>query len=149
MKTWSAKASDREDKWWLIDAQGLTLGRMATRVANILRGKHKPTFTPHVDMGDFIVIINPEKINLKGNRSKQKVYYRHSGYFGGLKETPYKKMLASKPEFVIRKAVQGMLPKNKLSRQIIKKLKIYKGSEHPHQAQNPQKLEFKINSLKD
>ena len=147
MKTWSAKASDREDKWWLVDAQGLTLGRMATQIANILRGKHKPTFTPHVDTGDFVVVINPEKIALKGNRSEQKVYYRHTGYFGGLKETPYKKMLASKPEFIIREAVKGMLPKNKLSQQIIKKLKIYKGSEHPHEAQSPQKLEIKMNSL--
>lgn len=150
MKTWSAKASDKTgdgqvkpDKWWIVDAEGKTLGRMATEIANVLRGKNKPTFTPHVDTGDFVVVINPEKIVLKGRKAEQKVYYRHTGYFGGLKETTVKEMFIKQPEDVVIKAVEGMLPKNKLSKQIIKKLKVYKGSEHPHDAQQPEVLEIK------
>lgn len=143
MKTWSAKASDIKEKWWIVDAEGKTLGRMATQIANVLRGKNKPTFTPHVDTGDFVVVVNPEKIVLKGRKLDQKVYYRHTGFFGGLKETSVQEMLAEKPEDVIIKAVEGMLPKNKLSRKIIKKLKVYKGSEHPHDAQQPEVLEIK------
>lgn len=140
MKTWNAKAADRQDKWWLVDAEGKTLGRMATEIAMVLRGKHKPTFTPNVDTGDFVVVINPEKVLVKGRKSEQKIYYRHTGFFGGLKETSFKQMLEKKPEEIIQNAVKGMLPRNKLSSQIIKKLKVYRGSEHPHDAQNPQPL---------
>ncbi len=140
MKTWNAKAADRQDKWWLVDAEGKTLGRMATEIAMILRGKHKPTFTPNVDTGDFVVVINPEKVVVKGRKSEQKIYYRHTGFFGGLKETSFKEMLKNKPEEIVQNAVKGMLPRNKLSSQIIKKLKVYRGSEHPHDAQNPQPL---------
>lgn len=143
MKTWNAKAADRQDKWWLVDAEGKTLGRMASEIAMVLRGKHKPTFTPNVDTGDFVVVINPEKILVKGRKSEQKIYYRHTGHFGGLKETSFKEMLDKKPEDIIETAVKGMLPKNKLSSQIIKKLKVYRGSEHPHDAQNPQPLALK------
>ncbi|MCO5114185.1 MAG: 50S ribosomal protein L13 [Bdellovibrionaceae bacterium] len=143
MKTWSAKASDIKEKWWIVDAEGKTLGRMATEIANVLRGKNKPTFTPHVDTGDFVVVVNPEKIVLKGRKLDQKVYYRHTGFFGGLKETSVQEMLDKNPEQIIINAVEGMLPKNKLSRKIIKKLKVYKGSEHPHDAQQPEVLEIK------
>lgn len=143
MKTWNAKAADRQDKWWIVDAEGKTLGRMASEIAMILRGKHKPTFTPNVDTGDFVVVINPEKVLVKGRKSEQKIYYRHTGFFGGLKETSFKEMLAKKPEDIVQTAVKGMLPKNKLTSQIIKKLKIYRGSAHPHEAQNPQPLALK------
>jgi large subunit ribosomal protein L13 len=143
MKTWNAKAADRQDKWWIVDAEGKTLGRMATEIAMVLRGKHKPTFTPNVDTGDFVVVINPEKVLVKGRKSEQKIYYRHTGFFGGLKETSFKEMLAKKPEDIVQTAVKGMLPKNKLTSQIIKKLKIYRGSAHPHEAQNPQPLALK------
>lgn len=144
MKTWNAKAADRQDKWWVVDAEGKTLGRMASEIANVLRGKNKPTFTPHVDTGDFVVVINPEKVLVKGRKSEQKIYYRHTGYFGGIKETSFKEMLDKKPEAIVQAAVEGMLPKNKLSSQIIKKLKVYRGSTHPHEAQNPEPLTLKF-----
>lgn len=143
MKTWNAKAADRQEKWWVVDAEGKTLGRMATEIAQVLRGKHRPTFTPNVDTGDFVVVVNPEKLVVKGRKADQKIYYRHTGFFGGLKETSFKEMLEKKPEVIVETAVKGMLPKNKLSSQIIKKLKVYRGPNHPHEAQNPQPLEVK------
>lgn len=138
-----AKSADIERKWYVVDAEGLTLGRMATQVATILRGKHKPCYTPHVDTGDFVIIINADKIVLTGKKLDQKMYYRHSGYPGGLKETKYRDLMEKKPAFVVEKAVRGMLPKNTLGRQMYRKLKVYAGSEHPHQAQNPEILEIK------
>lgn len=143
MKTWNAKPNEVERKWWVVDATGQTLGRLATQIATTLRGKDKPQFTPHVDAGDFVVVLNSEKINIKGNKASDKMYYRHTGYFGGLKETTYKDMLEKDPAFIIQNAVKGMLPKNKLSNQIIKKLKVYRGTEHPHDAQNPQLMTLK------
>lgn len=143
MKTWNAKPQEVEQKWWLVDATDKTLGRLATEIATKLRGKDKPQFTPHVDTGDFVVVLNSKNIKLKGNKASQKMYYKHSGYFGGLKETSFKEMLEKNPEDVITKAVEGMLPKNKLSTQVIKKLKVYPGSEHPHAAQKPELLTLK------
>ena len=141
MKTYSAKESELEKKWFIVDAEGKVLGRMATRIANVLRGKNKPIFTPHVDTGDFVVVVNAEKITLTGNKLTNKVYYQHSGYPGGLKAATAKKIQEEKPEELIRLAVKGMLPKNKLGSSLIKKLKIYRGKDHPHQAQQPQVLE--------
>jgi large subunit ribosomal protein L13 len=143
MKTWNAKPQEVERKWWVVDATNQTLGRLATQIATTLRGKDKPQFTPHVDTGDFVVVLNSEKINIKGSKASDKMYYRHTGYFGGLKETTYKEMLEKDPGFIIQNAVKGMLPKNKLSNQIIKKLKVYKGSEHPHDTQKPQLMTLK------
>jgi large subunit ribosomal protein L13 len=142
MKTYSAKKEDVERQWLVIDAQDQVLGRLATRVAHILRGKHKPIFTNHVDTGDFVVIVNAEKIRLTGNKLDAKVYYRHSGYPGGIKGMTAREMLERKPEQVIRTAVKGMLPKNRLGSQMITKLKVYAGSEHPHKAQMPEKMEL-------
>lgn len=129
-------------KWWLVDANGLVLGRLATKVAQVLRGKDKATFTPFMDAGDFVIIINAEKIKLTGNKEAQKMYYRHSGYMGGIKEIPYQRMLSTHPERIITHAVKGMLPKNKLNRKILKKLKVYSGSEHKHKAQKPEMLKI-------
>lgn len=143
MKTWNAKPQEVERKWWVVDATDQTLGRLATQIAMTLRGKDKPQFTPHIDTGDFVVVLNSEKINIKGNKANSKMYYRHTGFFGGLKETTYKDMLDKDPGFIIQNAVKGMLPKNKLSNQIIKKLKIYKGSDHPHDSQQPQLMSLK------
>lgn len=142
MKTYSAKAEDIERKWFVVDANGKTLGRMATRIATVLRGKHKPIFTPHVDCGDYVVVINAEKIHVTGNRLDDKMYYNYSGYPGGLKARSLREMLATKPEEVISEAVRRMLPKSSLGRHMLKKLKIYAGPEHPHQAQNPEMLEW-------
>lgn len=139
-KTFLPQKDAIEKKWWLIDANGLILGRLATQVANILRGKNKPNYTPFFDAGDFVIIINADKIKLTGLKDDQKMYYRHSGYMGGLKETPYKHMLAKHPERIIAHAVKGMLPKNRLNRKILKKLKVYAGSEHNHKAQKPETL---------
>jgi len=125
-------------KWHLVDANGKTLGRLASRVAIILRGKHKPTFTPHMDVGDFVVVVNADKVALTGNKWKQKLYIHHSGYPGGLKSISAEKMKEKKPERLITMAVQGMLPKNKLGRKLLKKLKVYSGEAHPHQAQQPE-----------
>ena len=141
MKTYSAKESELEKKWFIVDAEGKVLGRMATKIANVLRGKNKPIFTPHVDTGDFVVVVNAEKIKLTGNKLNNKVYYQHSGYPGGLKAATAKKIREEKPAELIRLAVKGMLPKNKLGSSLIKKLKIYRGKDHPHQAQQPQVLE--------
>jgi len=142
MKTFIAKEAEIDKKWYLVDAEKKVLGRLASQIAMRLRGKHKPVFTPHADTGDFIVVINAEKVTMTGAKQDQKVYYRHSGYVGGLKEITAEKLLAKKPERVIRSAVKGMLPKNSLGRRQLKKLKIYAGSEHPHEAQKPEKLEI-------
>ena len=142
MKTFMPKAADITRKWYVVDAEGLALGRVASQVANILRGKNKPIYTPNVDTGDFVIIINASKVILTGKKLDQKIYYKHSGYVGGLKETKYRRLLATKPEFALRKAVVGMLPKGPLGRQMAKKLKIYAGAEHEHAAQQPEKLEL-------
>lgn len=140
-KTFSAKKEDVTRSWYVVDAQGKTLGRMATEVARILRGKHKPIFTPHVDTGDFVIIINAEKIRLSGSKMDEKEYHHHSGYPGGLTVVKYKSMLKDKPVVVVREAIRGMLPHNRLGRAVIRKLKVYEGSVHPHASQNPQPLE--------
>jgi len=141
-KTFLPQNDEIDRKWWLIDADGLVLGRLATQIADILRGKNKPTYTPFFDTGDFIILINAEKIKLTGNKDQQKMYYRHSGYMGGLKETTYERMIANHPDRVIKHAVKGMLPKNRLNRKILKKLKVYAGSEHKHMAQKPEALKI-------
>ena len=137
-----AKPEQIEKKWYVVDAEGKTLGRFASEIAKILTGKNKPIYTPNVDTGDYVIVINAEKIKLTGNKLQQKKYYRHTGYPGGRKEVAYKDLIATKPEFVIEKAVKGMLPKNKLARKQIKKLKVYAGSEHNHQAQKPEVLDI-------
>lgn len=142
MKTFSPKPEDINREWFVVDAEDKILGRLATQIAHRLRGKHKPEFAPHVDNGDFIVVVNCEKIKVTGKKMTDKKYYRYTGYVGGLRETSLSDMLTKKPEEVIRKAVQGMLPKNRLGAAMLKKLKIYTGSEHPHAAQNPQTLDF-------
>ena len=138
--TYSAKKSDNQGKWWVVDAEGQVLGRLASSVASRLRGKHNPLFTPHVDTGDSVIVLNAEKIVLTGRKWDQKNYYRHSGYIGGLKTINAKKLLEKKPEDLVRNAVKGMLPKNRLGRTLIKKLKVYAGGEHPHEAQKPETL---------
>jgi large subunit ribosomal protein L13 len=140
MKTMSAKFEADERKWVVVDAANQVLGRLATQVAVRLRGKHLPTFTPHVDSGDFVVVINAEKIQLTGNKWEQKTYYRYSGHVGGLKSTSARKMNQQRPEDMITLAVRGMLPKNRLGRSLLKKLKVYRGADHPHEAQQPLKL---------
>ncbi|WP_395374982.1 50S ribosomal protein L13 [Marinicella sp. W31] len=142
MKTFSAKADEINRSWFVIDAEGKTLGRMATEIARRLRGKHKPEFTPHVDTGDYVVVVNAEKVAVTGNKLNQKIYHKHTGYIGNLKSTPLKDMLIKHPERVIEIAVKGMLPKNSLGRQMYRKLKVYAGSEHPHAAQEPKTLEI-------
>ena len=142
MKTYVATPLDRERNWLLVDAEGQTLGRLATQIADALRGKRKPTYTPHVDTGDFVVVVNAEKISVTGAKLHEKMYYRHSGYPGGLKKRTLNDMLERRPEEVIRLAVRGMLPKNRLARKQLTKLKVYAGPEHPHEAQKPQKLEI-------
>ena len=142
MKTFVAKEQDIKKKWYLVDARGKVLGRLATHIAMRLRGKHKPIFTPHADTGDFVVVINADKLVLTGNKWDNKLYSRHTGYIGGLKQVSAKKLLEKKPEDVLRFAVRGMLPKNSLGRRQLKKLKIYAGSEHPHQAQQLEALEI-------
>ncbi|MBM3212205.1 50S ribosomal protein L13 [Candidatus Poribacteria bacterium] len=142
MKTYLPKVKNIQKKWYLVDAEGKTLGRLASKVAFILRGKHKPDFTPFLDMGDNIIIVNAEKVNITGNKYNDKVYYRHSGYPGGIKAETFSKMIVRKPEDVITIAVKGMLPHNRLGRKIIKHLKVYRGSEHSNQAQKPEKLEL-------
>jgi large subunit ribosomal protein L13 len=141
MKTYSAKPGEITREWYLVDAEGKTLGRLATQIADTLRGKRKPQFTPHVDTGDFVIVVNAEKIQVTGNKLDQKRYYRHSGYPGGLRSRTLREQLDRRPTEVIRVAVKGMLPKNRLARQQITKLKIYAGPEHPHEAQNPKPLE--------
>jgi large subunit ribosomal protein L13 len=142
MRTFIPKKDDIVQKWWLVDADGRILGRMATEIADLIRGKKKPQFTSHLDTGDFVVVINAEKIKVTGRKLEQKKYYSHSLYPGGIKEEVLKDLLAKKPEEVIKKAVWGMVPKGKLGRALYKKLKVYRGPSHPHEAQNPQKYEF-------
>ena len=142
MKTYTPKENEIERAWWIVDAEGHRLGRLATRLAHVLRGKHKPSFTPHPDVGDHIVVINAKKIVLSGKKADQKTYFRHSGYMGGERHIPFKRMLARHPERVIELAVKGMLPKNTLGRHMRRKLKVYAGSEHHHQGQKPEPLEI-------
>ena len=142
MKTFSAKGNEVERKWYVVDAEGKVLGRLASNIATRLRGKHKPIYTPHVDTGDFIVVINAEKVILTGKKLEQKVYYRHSGYPGGIKSITAAKLQQKKPEELIRLVVKGMLPKSSLGRNMIKKLKIYAGDKHPHEAQKPEILDI-------
>ena len=143
MKSYMARPLEVERKWFVVDAEGKHLGRLAAEIARILRGKHKPRYTPHVDVGDFVVVVNAERVVVTGKKAEQRVYRRHSGYPGGMKETSYSQMLARKPTEILRKAVYGMMPKTRLARQQFKKLKIYAGPEHPHAAQDPQRLEVK------
>ena len=141
-KTYNAKPGEIVQRWYVVDAEGQTLGRLATRIADTLRGKGKPEYTPHVDTGDFVVVVNAEKIQVTGNKLDQKMYHRHSGYPGGLKTRTLREQLERRPTEVLRKAVKGMLPRNRLARQQINKLKIYAGPDHPHEAQAPKPLEL-------
>ena len=142
MKTFVAKPSDRQRDWYVVDAQGKTLGRLATQIADVLRGKRKPTYTPHIDTGDFVIVVNAEKIAVTGNKRADKLYHRHSGYPGGLRTRTFEQMITRRPEEVIRIAVKGMLPRNRLARRQITKLKVYAGPEHPHAAQQPSPMEL-------
>lgn len=142
MKSYMAKANEVERKWYVIDAEGKVLGRLASEIASVLRGKRKPIFTPHVDCGDFVIVINADKVVLTGNKLHQKIHAYHTGYPGGRKEVSYAEMMEKRPEKVIELAVKGMLPKNRLGRKMVKKLKVYTGNEHPHAAQSPEVYEF-------
>ncbi len=142
MKSYIAKPQDVERKWYVVDAAGKTLGRMASEIASILRGKKKPTYTPHVDTGDYVIVINAEKVEVTGKKRKEKIYKRHTGYPGGLRETTFEKLQAKHPDEIIRHAVKGMLPKGPLGRQMFKKLKVYAGPEHNHAAQKPEEWNF-------
>ena len=140
MRTYSPRPADIERAWFVIDAEGMILGRLASRVAHVLRGKHKPTFAPHMDTGDYVVIVNADKVRLTGNKGEQSLARRHSGYPGGLKSVPFARLLAERPERLVEQSVRGMLPKNSVGRQAIGKLKVYAGPEHPHGAQDPKPL---------
>jgi len=142
MKTYTPRAGDIERRWWVVDAEDQVLGRLATRIAGVLRGKHKPAFTPHLDTGDYVVVINAEKVRLTGRKATDKMYFRHSGYMGGEKFTAFSTMIEKHPDRVINLAVKGMLPKNNLGRLMRRKLKVYAGPEHPHIAQQPNVLEI-------
>jgi len=142
MKTYSVKAGEIERDWYVVDARDQVLGRLATRVASVLKGKHKPTYSTHLDVGDFVVVVNARDVRLTGRKAEQKEYFRHSGYMGGERQIPFQRMLDRHPDRVIRLAVKGMLPKNALGRQMLSKLKVYEGPEHPHAAQKPKELEF-------
>ncbi|MEG3066927.1 MAG: 50S ribosomal protein L13 [Syntrophaceticus schinkii] len=142
MRTYMAKPDEVQRKWYLIDAEDKTLGRLATEVERILRGKHKPTFTPHIDTGDHVIVVNAEKVKVTGNKFKDKQYYRHTGYPGGLKVINFAALISKKPEQVIEKAVWGMIPHNRLGRSVIKKLRVYRGPNHPHAAQSPEVWEM-------
>lgn len=142
MKTYSVKAGEIEREWFVVDATDQVLGRLATRIASVLRGKHKPTFSTHLDVGDYVVVVNAGNVRLTGRKAEQKEYFRHSGYMGGEKAIPFETMMRTHPERVIERAVKGMLPKNALGRQMAQKLKVYPGAEHPHTAQRPQPLEL-------
>lgn len=146
-KTFSPKTTDITRNWWVVDATDLPLGRMASEVAQILRGKNKPMYAPHLDMGDFVVVVNAEKVAVTSDKSQSKIYYRHSGYPGGIRAETFERLRDRRPEAIIERAVNGMLPKNKLGRQMVKKLKVYAGSEHDHSAQKPQTLELKIRKV--
>ncbi|MEO7804571.1 MAG: 50S ribosomal protein L13 [Actinomycetota bacterium] len=143
MKTHSTKASEIKREWFIVDADDKILGRLAAEVAHILRGKHKPMFTPHLDTGDHVVVVNAAKVRLSGNKAENKVYYRHSGYPGGIRELKYSKLIETRPEQVVEQAIKGMLPHNRLGRSLSSKLKVYAGSDHPHAAQQPKPLELK------
>lgn len=142
MKTIFVKPKDVERKWWLVDAEGQTLGRLASRITTVLRGKHKPIYSPHMETGDYVVVVNAEKVKITGNKREQKVYYRHSGYPGGLKTEVLGKLMITKPTFALEHAIKGMLPRGKMGRKIFKNVKIYAGAEHPHGAQKPETLEL-------
>lgn len=142
MKTYVTKPGEVEREWFVVDAEGQTLGRLATRVAHVLRGKHKPRYSPSVDVGDYVIVLNADKVHVTGRKLDQKIYYRHSGYPGNLKRIPLRTALERHPERVFEHAVRGMLPKNRLGRKMIKKLKVYAGAEHPHEAQQPKPLEL-------
>ena len=142
MNTYMAKAKDVERKWFVVDASGMPLGRLASQVAAVLRGKHKPTFTPNVDCGDFVIVVNCDKVVLTGKKLEKKLYTYHTGYIGGLKQTPYGEMIAKKSDVVVYEAVKGMLPKNTLGKQMLKKLRVYKGAEHKQAAQKPETLDL-------
>lgn len=143
MNTYMAKAADVQRKWYVVDAEGVVLGRLASQVASVLRGKNKPIYTPHVDTGDYVIIINADKAVLTGKKLDQKVYYTHSGYPGGLHETKYRDLMAKKPDFAVKKAIVGMLPKGPLGRQMAKKLRVFVGAEHDLASRSPEKLEIK------
>ena len=145
MKTYSPKASEIQRAWWVVDATDQILGRLAADVARVLRGKHKPTFAPHLDTGDFVIVVNASKVRLTGDKLNTKKMHRHSGYTGGLTSTPYSRLMNEKPELVVEKAIKGMLPRNRLGRAMSHKLKVYAGAEHPHKAQKPQ--EFKVGQV--
>lgn len=142
MRTYTPKAEEIERKWWVVDAAGKPLGRLSTEIARILRGKHKPMYTPHLDTGDHVVVVNASRVVLTGNKADKKTYFRHSGYMGGERFIPYRRMAAAHPERVVEMAVKGMMPKNALGRAMYKKLKVYAGAEHPHQSQQPQPLDI-------
>ena len=142
MRTFTQKQEEIERNWYIVDAEGETLGRLASRIAPILKGKHKPVYTPHLDCGDFVIIVNAEKVRVTGRKMDQKLYHRHSGYPGGLRSISLKDQLAKHPERVLQAAIRGMLPKNRLGRRMLKKLKVYAGDSHPHQAQQPRPLEL-------
>jgi large subunit ribosomal protein L13 len=142
MKTYTPKAGDVARHWWVVDAENQVLGRLATRIATVLRGKHKPTYTPHLDTGDYVVVVNADKVRLTGRKPEQKTYFRHSGYMGGERHVPFREMMERHPHRVIELAVKGMLPKNNLGRLMRRKLKVYAGAAHPHEAQQPQVLEI-------
>jgi large subunit ribosomal protein L13 len=142
VKTYTARAEDIEQEWFLVNAEGKTLGRLASEIAQVLRGKHKPIYTPHLDCGDFVIVVNAEKVRVTGRKLDQKMYYRHTGYPGGIKSISLRNQLQKHPERVLEAAVRGMLPKNRLGRKMFKKLKVYAGNSHPHQAQQPKVLEL-------
>jgi large subunit ribosomal protein L13 len=146
-KTYSPKADEIQREWFVVDATNLPLGRLASEIAQVLRGKHKPIVAPHVDTGDFVVVINAERVAVTSDKSQSKIYYRHSGYPGGLRAESFESLRERRPEAIIERAVRGMLPKNRLGRQMLRKLKVYAGSEHPHRAQSPQPLEFNIRKV--
>ena len=141
MRTYTPKAEDLESHWWLVDAEGKTLGRIATEIAKLLRGKHKPLFTPHMDTGDHVIVVNADKVRLTGRKAEQKTYVRHSGYMGNERHMPFRRMIQTHPERVVELAVRGMLPKNALGRSLRKKLKVYAGAKHPHHSQRPEPLD--------
>ena len=146
-KTFTPRPSDIDRAWWVVDAEDLPLGRLASAVAQILRGKHKPTYAPHMDMGDHVIVVNCEKVAVTGSKAEQKQYFRHSGYPGGLSTKTFEDMRQTYPERIIEQAIRGMLPKNRLGRKMFKKLKVYAGPDHPHAPQNPQPLEFDIRKV--
>ncbi len=146
-KTYSPKPDDVQRAWYVVDAEGLPLGRLASEIAQVLRGKHKPQFAPHLDVGDFVVVVNADKVAVTSAKSERKIYYRHSGFPGGLKEESFESLIDRRPEQVMERAVRGMLPKNRLGRQMLKKLKVHAGADHPHEAQSPQPLVFDIRKV--